>query len=166
MSSPQRVNGLANHYEPQPIGSCSYSPKHALPLAPKLLPPDAQEVPVAATPLSAGASVGPTCVATQGEACAATCPSTIALGRARSPSCRGATSAGAGAGLTCNAIQCEACVATCPKKLSPTDAQEALVAAVPQVQVRAMACHALPFRRKPASQLAPINRHLTYKKPQ
>ena len=99
-------------------------------------------------PLSAGASVGLTWISIQSDACVATCPETIALGRARNPSRRGATSAGAGDGLTCIAIQC-----------APVDA-------APPVQVRAMACHALPYRTKPAPQLAQINRHRTRKKSQ
>ena len=59
------------------------------------------EAPAAAVPLvqvqvkarHAGASVSLTFTAIQGEACVAICTNTIAIGRVRSPSSRGATSA-------------------------------------------------------------------------
>ena len=57
-------------------------------------------------------------IAIQSEACVATCTRTIANGRARSPSGRGATNAGASVGLTCTAIQEEVCVATCTNTIA------------------------------------------------
>ena len=88
----------------------------------------------------------------------------IAIGRVRSPSSRGATSADANVGHTCIATQGEARIAACTN-IPPSDVQEAPVAAVLPVQVQVLARPALPFKVKPAPQLAQVYRHRTCKKP-
>ena len=60
------------------------------------------------------------------------------VGRARSPSSRGAASAGASVGKTCTAIQGEPALQLA-QMASPSDAQEGPVAAVPPAQVQALA---------------------------